>query len=290
MIALDGNFAYSFITGVLATVNPCGFVLLPTYLLYFLGMESRVTDRSAAATAQRALVVGSALSAGFISVFFVVALISRIFTTWIQEHAKYAAFVIGILLMVAGIAMLLGWKPRFATPNLENKGRTFSAMFTYGIIYAITSIGCTIGMLTSAIFGSVNLHGYVSGVLSITLYGVGMSVTVIALTVTLAFAHTGMLKALRRGLPYIDRLAAVFLIGTGAYLTWYWYSAISERTGTDSVTSRIEGWQTDVADFLDRQGAGKLALVFGLIVLAAIGAMVFAKRRGVRSGSTAPTG
>ena len=279
MIALEGNFAYSFITGVLATVNPCGFVLLPTYLLYFLGMESHTTDKSHSATAQRALMVGSALSAGFISVFFVVALISRLFTTWIQENAKYAAFIIGILLVIGGIAMLLGWKPRFATPNLENKGRTFRAMFTYGIIYAVTSIGCTIGMLTSAIFGSVNLHGYVSGVISITLYGVGMSVTVIALTVTLAFAHTGMLKALRHGLPYIDRLAAVFLVGTGAYLTWYWYSAISKRPETDSVTSRIESWQTDVADFLDRQGAYRLALVFGLVIAGASGIVFMARHR-----------
>ena len=279
MIALEGNFAYSFITGVLATVNPCGFVLLPTYLLYFLGMESHTTDKSQSATAQRALMVGSALSAGFISVFFVVALISRLFTTWIQEHAKYAAFIIGILLVIGGIAMLFGWKPRFATPNLENKGRTFRAMFTYGIIYAVTSIGCTIGMLTSAIFGSVNLHGYVSGVISISLYGVGMSVTVIALTVTLAFAHTGVLKALRHGLPYIDRLAAVFLVGTGSYLTWYWYSAIGERTETDPVTSRIESWQTDVADFLDRQGAFRLALVFGIVIAGAGGFVLMARRR-----------
>lgn len=282
MIALEGNFAYSFITGVLATVNPCGFVLLPTYLLYFLGIESQSTDRSGAATAQRALIVGSALSAGFISVFFVVALISRLFTTWIQQNAKYAAFVIGILLVVGGIAMLFGWKPRFATPNLENKGRTFRAMFTYGIVYAVTSIGCTIGMLTSAIFGSVNVHGYVSGVLSISLYGVGMSVTVIALTVTLAFAQTGMLRALRRSLPYIDRVAALFLVGTGLYLTWYWYGAISENTETNTVTSRIESLQTDVANFLDRQGAFKLALVFGAIVAVAVGLITFGKQRSVK--------
>ena len=37
MIAIEGNFAYSFVLGVLAAVNPCGFVLLPTYLLFFLG-------------------------------------------------------------------------------------------------------------------------------------------------------------------------------------------------------------------------------------------------------------
>ena len=37
LIALEGNFAYSFMLGMLAAVNPCGFVLLPAYLLYFYG-------------------------------------------------------------------------------------------------------------------------------------------------------------------------------------------------------------------------------------------------------------
>ena len=40
IFALEGNFAYSFMLGVLAAVNPCGFVLLPAYLLYFLGIDS----------------------------------------------------------------------------------------------------------------------------------------------------------------------------------------------------------------------------------------------------------
>ena len=38
--AIDARLATSFTTGLLAAVNPCGFVLLPTYLVYFLGMEN----------------------------------------------------------------------------------------------------------------------------------------------------------------------------------------------------------------------------------------------------------
>ena len=39
VLAIEGNFAYSFMLGILAAVNPCGFVLLPAYLLYFLGID-----------------------------------------------------------------------------------------------------------------------------------------------------------------------------------------------------------------------------------------------------------
>ena len=38
---IDGLFAYAFTTGMLATVNPCGFAMLPAYLSYFLGIETR---------------------------------------------------------------------------------------------------------------------------------------------------------------------------------------------------------------------------------------------------------
>ena len=30
---IEGDFAYSLLLGMLAAVNPCGFVLLPTYLI-----------------------------------------------------------------------------------------------------------------------------------------------------------------------------------------------------------------------------------------------------------------
>ena len=52
---------------------------------------------------------------------------------------------------------------------------------------------------------------------------------VTALTVTLAFAQGGLLQVLRNGLQYVDRVAAVFVVLTGLYLSWYWYAAIAEK-------------------------------------------------------------
>ena len=53
MIALEGNFAYSFLLGIMAAVNPCGFVLLPTYLVYYLGTELNREDENKTATLRR---------------------------------------------------------------------------------------------------------------------------------------------------------------------------------------------------------------------------------------------
>jgi len=263
IFALEGNFAYSFMLGVLAAVNPCGFVLLPAYLLYFLGIDSNNQQ----APVRRALVVSAAVSSGFLLVFIIIGTISRLFTQWIELNAKYAGLLIGLALVVMGIAMLAGWKPSFITPTIAGqRDRSLRAMFVFGIAYAVASIGCTIGFLTTAILGSIGVNGFASGVVSIVLYGAGMALLVSTLTVTLAVAKGGLLRVLRNGLRYMDKLAAGFIVLTGLYLSWYWYVAISERSSAGNVTSNVENWQSDVASFLQRQGAWRLAFVFAVVI------------------------
>ena len=269
MIALEGNFAYSFLLGVLAAVNPCGFVLLPTYLLYYLNAEAG-TESSRAASVARALRVGVSVSAGFVSLFLVVGLVTRLFTDAIRQNAKYVSLLIGVALVGMGIRMLTGWKPRIITPDIETKrDNTVRSMFMFGIAYAVASIGCTIGFLVSVILGSVGRHGYASGVISVVLYGLGMGLLVTSLTVAIALAKNGFVRFLRRGLRWFDTVSAVLVTLTGLYLSWYWFGAITERGG-DGVINKVDGWQSSIATFLQEQGAWRLAVVFAVVIGAAL--------------------
>ena len=269
ILAIEGNFAYSFILGVLAAVNPCGFVLLPPYLIFFLGTREEPNLKTGGRL-RRALVVSSGISLGFLAIFFVIGVISRLFTQWIELNAKYASLAIGIVLVIGGARMLTGWTPKFAVPQIGGvQTKTFRATVIYGVAYAVASIGCTIGFLTTAVFGSIALHGFISGVLSILLYGLGMAMLVTALTVSLAFAKTGILTIVRNQLHLIQRLGAIFVTLTGIYLVFYWYAAISETRSASFVT-RIERWQTKVASFLQQQGAIRLAIVLSIVVIVAI--------------------
>jgi cytochrome c biogenesis protein CcdA len=269
MIALEGNFAYSFILGVMAAVNPCGFVLLPTYLVYYLGTELNREDENKTTTLRRGLSVGIAVSSGFVGLFLVVGIISRAFTTAISENAKYAALVIGIGLVAMGIAMLFGWKLPIAQPDVSmQRKRTTWNMFLFGIVYAVASIGCTIGLLISVILGSINRHGFVSGVISIVLYGLGMGLLVTSLTVALAFARVGLVSTIKKSFKWFDKITAIFVVLTGLYLSWYWLGAITDR-GTDGVTSRVERWQTKVVQFLQDAGVYPLLIVFCLVIATA---------------------
>ncbi len=269
ILAIEGNFAYSFVLGVLAAVNPCGFVLLPTYLLFFLGTTEE-SDLSTPERLRRAFVVSAGISIGFLGIFLVIGVISRLFTQWIELNAKYASLAIGVVLVLGGARMLTGWTPKFATPQLGGaQTKTFRATILYGVAYAVASIGCTIGFLTTAVFGSIALNGFVSGVLSILLYGAGMAMLVMTLTVSLAFAKTGLVTVIKSRLNIVQRLGSVLVTMTGVYLVFYWYAAISQAK-TAGFISRIERWQSRVASFLQQQGAFRLAIVLTVVLLVAV--------------------
>jgi cytochrome c biogenesis protein CcdA len=102
--------------------------------MYFLGLEGSRPDSSQRASLIRALKVSAAVSSGFIAVFLVVGIITRAFTSVIADNAKYAGFVVGIMLIVMGIAMFFGWKPNLVTPQITAKrDNTVPAMLRSGI-------------------------------------------------------------------------------------------------------------------------------------------------------------
>ena len=272
----------SFLRGMVAAVNPCGFVLLPTYLVYFLGLEHRqAMAGSQRATVRRALLVSAAVSAGFMSIFLAVGLVSYHFTNWINQHAKYATAAIAIGLVVMGTAMLVGWKLPVTTPRLDAGGRdrTVRSMFVYGIAYAIASIGCTIPLFLATLLAT-RRDGVLGGVANVAAYGAGMALLVTALTVTLAIANTGLLRVLHGGARYVETISAVFVIVSGAYLLYYFW-VVDLNEDTDPITGRVESFNGNVITRLNDNWQS----VAVLLVLVVGAAVVYA----VRGGRTRPS-
>ncbi|MEY2766324.1 MAG: hypothetical protein RL552_1229 [Actinomycetota bacterium] len=273
---VEGDFAYSLLLGMLAAVNPCGFVLLPAYLVSYLSVDD---SSSPAVRVRRSLVVGSSVSAGFLAVFIVVGAVSRLFTGWLATNAKYAALVIGLGLMVVGVRMLGGWRPKLWVPSLSGSARGASTrnMVLFGVVYAVASIGCTIGLLTTAILGSFSRDGALSGVISVGLYGLGMGLFVVALTTSLAFAKNALVRGGRGVMKVMDRVSSVLVLLTGVYLTWYWYVAITQREEAGSLVTVVGRWQTNLAETITDAGSPRLVAVFAVIV--AIGIVAALRRR-----------
>ena len=148
---IDAPFALAFTAGMVATVNPCGFAMLPAYLSYFLGLESSGADGdlgSADPTAGvgRALLV-AALSCTLPAFTGVVA------TTFGRESfvsgvATFVAYGLGMALLLVVLTLTLALARqglvaglRRALPHVHRvSGAIMALMGAYLVWYGIYEI------------------------------------------------------------------------------------------------------------------------------------------------------
>ena len=259
----------SFLRGLVAAVNPCGFVLLPTYLMFFLGADTSEVSTGLGirrASIRRALTVSSALTAGFMAVFVIVGLVTYNFTSWIQQNARYATIVIAVGLIVLGVAMLSGRGGGIALPRLDVGGRDrgVRSMFLFGVAYATASLGCTIGLFLPTLI-AVRSGGFIGAIGNVTAYAAGMGLLITALTVSLAVAKIGLLGVLRRGMHRVEKIAGGFVVISGLYLAYYFW-VVDLNGDSDPITVAVENFQRRVITSLNNNWQA-VAFILGAVVI-----------------------
>lgn len=276
---IRGDFVYALTVGMVVTLNPCGFAMLPAYLSSFIGLTGPAGQHQPASTGvRRAILVSLSVSLGFVSVFLALGLLVRAGAEQIYDASKWLTLIVGIVLAVLGAAVIGGYKLPVFLPRLEKGGRdrTFGSMFVFGVSYAVASLGCSLGFFLSVVFTTARNHGIVSGIATFLMYGLGFTLVLTGLTVSLALAQGGLLRVLRSALRWIDRLAGFFLLSAGLYLAWYGLAEI--RGSSDSIVTRGTTWSGRLTTWIDSIGAVPLAVIFGSVILGGAG-WVAATRR-----------
>ncbi|MFN8017542.1 MAG: cytochrome c biogenesis CcdA family protein [Acidimicrobiales bacterium] len=272
---LDAPLAIAFTAGMVATVNPCGFAMLPAYLGFFLGSDVEDGDPDANNVA-RALVVGGAVTSGFLLLFAVAGAIVSWTSLALGEWTPYLTVVIGVALVGVGIAFMAGWEPVLNLPHLDKGGRNRGlwSMFVFGLSYAIASLSCTIGPFTAVVATTFSRESFGAGVATFVAYGLGMGMLLMALTVTLALARQGLLARLRSSLPYITRISGGIMFFMGLYLAWYGVYEVRVAKGDQHATAGPVGWVTNwsssVSNWIDGFDPLQVALVLGVVVCVAV--------------------
>ena len=272
---IDAPLALAFTAGMVATVNPCGFAMLPAYLSYFLGTEDAAGDADAQAGILRALAGGGVVTLGFLLVFGTVGLAVSHLSLSISRVLPWVTLVIGVGLFVLGIAMLRGFELVVRLPKLERGGTTrgLGSMFVFGISYAVASLSCTLPPFLAVTATTFNQLSYVSGVSVFLAYGLGMGLVLTVLTVAIALTRVSIVGHLRRALPYIHRISGGLLVVAGAYLAWYgWYEVRVNRgdLSTPGPVAWVTDLSADLTNWLQNTGATRVAMVLALVVCIAL--------------------
>lgn len=289
---MNVEFAYAFTAGMVATVNPCGFAMLPAYLGFFLGTDDEEQDTLGAML--RGLVVGGAVSAGFLLLFVLAGMLVSWTSVGVGRMSPWFTVVIGAVLGIAGIAIAAGWTPSILLPRLDRGGRdrTPWSMFLFGLSYAVASLSCTLPVFTTVVVTTFSRTSFVGGVATFVAYGAGMAMLLVVLTLTLAVARRGFVTALRRVLPHMQRISGVIMAVVGAYLVWWGIYEIrllqrdEWRRGAGPVDV-VTSWSTTLQNRLAGLDAVSVALIVGVVIASIVlAALLRADRRARHAGGS----
>jgi cytochrome c biogenesis protein CcdA len=280
---ISGPIALAFTAGMVATFNPCGFSLLPAYIGAFVAgdhVHDRLDQRIL-----RAVGVAAAVSVGFIVVFASVGLIIDSIAGEARRQLPWVTIVIGGLLVVAGLAMAVGWKPRLAIrgPRFSTGTNSPRVMVGYGITYAVASLSCTIGPFL-AVTGTALSRSTAEGLATYIAYALGMGIIILVLSVASALAHSTVANHMRRLSRIAPRIGGILMVAAGAYAIWYgrWELAVYDgNLDTDPVIETAEDIRLWFVETIQSVGSQRLALLAAL----AIGTVVALTR--LRNQSTA---
>lgn len=275
----DAPLALAFTAGLVATVNPCGFAMLPAYLSYFMGLEDDATVSRPAAVG-RALTIGAAVSAGLLLVFVVVGVVITLGFRSVIGVIPWAALFVGAGIGVLGVAMLAGFKPtaRLPVPQQAASGRGYGSVFLFGSSYAVASLSCTLPVFLIVVTRAATATSFASGLVAFLAYGLGMSLLLVVITVALGLGKRSLLTRLRRSGRYLDRVAGAVLVLAGGYVVWYWVVNLSSGVAGQSAPTGFVETLSARATGVIGQHAELLGLGLAAVVFAAVAYTVL--RRG----------
>ncbi len=218
------NLAFAFTAGMLATVNPCGWAMLPAFVSYYLGSRQEGYEEKPFATRLwDGLLLGLLVTAGFLIIFggagIAISSGLRVIVQWVP----FIALLVGVALTLLGVWLLAGKSLPFSLPalNVDLQSRNPKTAFLFGTAYALASLSCTLPVFLVVVGTSLTAADVASNAAMFFSYAAGMAVVLMAVSLSAALVKGAVTESLRGVLPYVHRIGAVMLILAGLYLIWY---------------------------------------------------------------------
>ncbi|MEE9248203.1 MAG: cytochrome c biogenesis protein CcdA [Dehalococcoidia bacterium] len=220
---------YAFGAGMLSSVNPCGFAMLPAFMSLYLG--TRQANYSQIPMWQRGangVVVGGTVSLGFVIPFAIMGLGISTGGRFLIDWIPWMGLVVGTALVGTGIILLSGKHVYSAVParlaaHIGNPGTTgVRSFFLFGVAYAVASLSCTLPVFLVVVGSAITAGGILLGTYQFVSYSLGMAVVLILITLSLAVFKGGIIAKFKRVLPFIERISAAFLVLVGTFIIYYW--------------------------------------------------------------------
>lgn len=218
---------YAFAAGMVAAVNPCGILLLPSLLAYALARGEGTLPRPGL----RALALGASATGGFVLLFGAAGLVVGSGARAMARWFPYGGLGVGVVLALLGTWLALSGR-ELGIPSAARGwerargGRGFLSYVGFGMAYGTCSLACTLPVFLAVVASALATGSVAAAVGSFLAYAVGMGTVLTAALVGVASFEAAVMRWVRSLVPYVPRLAAAFLVAAGLFTVAYWWKAL----------------------------------------------------------------
>jgi cytochrome c-type biogenesis protein len=276
-----GPLTLALAAGGLSTINPCGFAMLPAYLTFYVGADEDQLPTATSRTAQ-GLKAGLMVTAGFLLVFAIVGLPITYGATRIVRTIPWVGMALGLTLLIVGVATFFGRKISLTInhgirPDHDRQPKT---MFVFGIGYGIASLGCTLPVFLAVIGASLATAGPGGALLVLVAYGAGMAIMLILFSTGAALVRDGLVRSVRKIMPYMGRITGGMLTVAGLYLTYYWGRVkfgSAATLGDDPIVGFVGDFTATIERYAGTYGR-PVMVALGIVLLGILGTMAWKRQ------------
>ncbi|MCV7104089.1 cytochrome c biogenesis CcdA family protein [Mycobacterium palustre] len=277
---MDGALiGLAFAAGLVAALNPCGFAMLPGYLLLVVRGQ-QAGGRAGPAALRRALAATLGMALGFVTVFGLFGALTISAAATVQRYLPYGTAAIGAVLVGLGLWLLAGRELTALTPRRPGArwapDARLVSMYSYGVGYAVASLSCTVGPFLAVTAAGLRAGSVLTAATIYLAYVAGLSLVVGVLAVAaadLAGAASALADRFRRALPFVNRIGGALLVPVGLYVAYYGVYELRLFGGRanphDAVIAAAGRLQGALAGWVHQHGAWPWALALGLVAAGA---------------------
>jgi cytochrome c biogenesis protein CcdA len=263
---MSSALVFAFTAGMVSTVNPCGFALLPVW--FARQLEGKDGER-AARRFLRASLNAVAASLGYIAMFTGAAVLLWSGANWLGSILPYVGVGVGIVLVIWGFLALLAIRfPSIALVNRCRRANESYGALGFGLSYGFLSLSCTLPIFM-AVAGVSFLDGSEINIQGIVFFLLGSGAVLALLAVAAAMLGSGVFHVIGRQQGVLKRVAGALTALAGGYVFLYWGQVLFDaRPWMRAILDTFSLWSARLGQWMSTGAIGPLG---GLLALVAIG-------------------
>jgi len=203
------QYLISFLEGIITFISPCLLPMLPIYISYFAGGNTKNTKKT--------LTGAFGFVLGFTVVFVSLGALAGTLGGFLKQHQTMVNLISGLIVIIFGLNYLgllkinifNGNRRNFNTDNLN-----FFTCLLFGIIFSIGWTPCIGAFLGSALMLASQQGQVLTGMLMLLAYSLGLGIPFI-LSAVLIQKLKSTFDFIKRNYKVINSISGIFLVLVG---------------------------------------------------------------------------